>query len=105
LYKLSQIFKVLSKISVDKKLLTVALHVPVEVLLVAEEKVEEAVPEVGVEDGVDDGVQHRVRVRHELDPELVGAQPVGQLKQVTCWSSASGATETGYLLELSQWGN
>jgi len=29
------------------------------------------VPEVGVEDGVDDGVQHRVRVGHELDPELV----------------------------------
>ncbi len=64
-------------------MLTVALHVPVEVLLVAEEEVEEAVPEVGVEDGVDDGVQHRVRIRHELDPELVGAQPVGQLKLVT----------------------
>ncbi len=62
-------------------MLTVALHVPVEVLLIAEEEVEEAVPEVGVEDGVDDGVQHRVRVRHELDPELVRAQPVGQLKK------------------------
>ncbi len=54
-------------------MLTVALHVPVEVLLIAEEEVEEAVPEVGVEDGVDDGVQHRVRIGHELDPELVRA--------------------------------
>jgi hypothetical protein len=37
------------------------------------------VAEVGVEDGVDDGVQHGVRVRHELNPELVGAQPLRQL--------------------------
>ena len=62
-------------------MLTVSLHVPVEVLLVAEEDVEEAVPEVGVEYGVDDGVEHRVRVGHELNPELVGAQPLRQLEK------------------------
>jgi hypothetical protein len=66
-----------SKVSFQK--LTISFHVPVDVLLVAEYDVEEAVAEVGVEDGVDDRVEHGVRVGHELDPELVRAQPLRQL--------------------------
>ena len=38
-------------------------------------------PEVVVEQDVDDGVEHGVKVRHELDPELVGRQPQRGLQQ------------------------